>query len=111
MLLLGAWTFVFPSLAAATSQYIRNTTVTYVEAGWAGEGMALHLATPAVSNGCPSGSNLTDFAIASSHPSYAEEVTLLYIAYVKKKTITVVIEDTACAFGNRSSVTSIQLSQ
>ncbi|MFT4925508.1 MAG: hypothetical protein ACI8WB_001601 [Phenylobacterium sp.] len=79
--------------------------VTYIENGWFGEGVAIHMSSGTA--GCPAGD--TDYAVEASHPAYKEIVALATSAFVAAINVEIVTATGSCAFGDRNKILSIRL--
>lgn len=98
-------------LAASPSGYasqvaLAPTTITFVENGWFGEGLAIQT-TATYSTSCYGGG--TQFAVPITHPAYKDIVAIALAAYAIGSTVQIVIEDSTCAFAGRMSILSIRL--
>ncbi|XXT21292.1 hypothetical protein WME94_06990 [Sorangium sp. So ce429] len=79
--------------------------VTYLENGWFGEGMAVHL-TASVP-GCKD----HEYAIPVEHPSYKDMTAMLLSAFINNRQVELVVDQGVCIFGDRTKVLSVRLSQ
>jgi hypothetical protein len=94
--------FAVNPLAAET---IGPTKISFVEPGWSGEGLAIH--TDKGLSGC--GAPDTEFAIAKSHPSYNELLSMTLTAFAAQSNVEIVAYAGVCIFGARTKVVSIRL--
>ena len=115
MFLLGACAFVLlfaiqARAACCTPAPSDGTasTVAYVENGWFGEGLAIHLSTPlAFVTQCPAPAY--DFALPASHPSYREVAAMILLAYASGVPVQLMVDPASCLFGGRTAIASVRL--
>lgn len=79
--------------------------VIYVENGWNGEGLVVHLNLGTA--GC--GASTNDFAVDVNHPAYKQIVALALTAYSMSADVQLVVEPGVCIFGGRTKILSIRL--
>src|SRR5512132_260297 len=111
MLLLAA--FVFASLSAFEARAISpapsdgtTSRITYVENGWFGEGLAVHLSAPLTyATQCAAAAN--DFAVAASHPMFKEISAMIMLAYASGAPVQLMVDPASCIFGNRTSIVAV----
>jgi hypothetical protein len=103
------WAAIFLLLPAICSAEVAQTgygKITYLENGWAGEGVALHHSGNAI-DGCPADPH--DFGIDKNNPLFKELVALAMAAYTTESNVELVVEKKDCIFGGRTKVISIRL--
>lgn len=81
------------------------SNITYLENGWAGEGLVVKLNNGYP--GCPATD--TEFAVLSTHPSYKDIIALATSAFMASTNVELVIEPGDCVFGDRTKIISIRL--
>lgn len=91
---------------AAAAYAIAPGKITYIENGWLGEGLALHVSGSGVS-GCTA--QPTEFAIGKDHPAYRDMVAIALSAFASSSDVEIVAEAGTCLFGNRTKVLAIRL--
>ena len=99
----------FISLLIATNAHawsvVGPAKITFLENGWFGEGIAIHLDKGVA--GCNSADN--DFALSADHPSYKEIIAFATSAFMSSSNIELVVEEGVCIFGDRTKILSIRL--
>src|SRR5690242_9787603 len=72
-----------------------TSAVAYVENGWFGEGLAIHLSTPlAFATQCSAPSY--DFALSASHPAYKEVAAMILLAYGSGVPVQLMVDPASC---------------
>jgi len=105
---------MFTAVAASVASMSANagfypvgpTNITYVENGWFGEGLVVHLGIPAPA-GCATG--VDDYAIHATDAAYKQMVPMLLGAYFASKQVQVVIDSDTCGFANRAKIVGVRL--
>jgi len=100
--------FVFFVLVGANAnafEYVGPGKITYLENGWFGEGVALHLDKG--TSGCPAMD--IDFGIPSDHPSFKEMTALATSAFLASANVELVVDVGNCVFGSRTKILAIRL--
>lgn len=102
--------FALVATQAQAQTVVGPGTVTYVENGWYGEGIAIHTDASIVAPaGCTAPTN--EFAVLSTHAAYKQVVAMLLSAYYTKAKLQLVVTPGACTFGNRTTILSVRLMQ
>ncbi|WOS39489.1 hypothetical protein [Xanthomonas rydalmerensis] len=89
-------------------QVMPSAKITYVENGWYGEGVAIHMSIDGPP-GCSAA--LNDLAIDKNHPSYQELIAMALTAYTKNMDVGLVVDPGVCLFGGRVKVIAIRFVQ
>jgi hypothetical protein len=85
---------------------VATGTITWVEAGWFGEGMAISITGSGLA-GC---GVATEFAVPSSANNYKDLVSMIMAAYLSARTVTVIGTAGTCAPpGGRTQISSLHL--
>ena len=85
-----------------------TSMVAYVENGWFGEGLAIHLSTPlAFATQC-SAPNY-DFALPATHPGYKEVAAMIFLAYASGVPVQLMVDPASCLFGGRTAIAAVRL--
>lgn len=89
------------------------STITYVENGWHGEGLAVGIPLSTVNPGfagCTAISpELGQFFIPKTHPAYKELTAIALTAYTASTRVWIVAHDNQCQLGGRVKLFSIRL--
>jgi len=101
---LSASLFLFAPVAIA-ADVVGTGRIVWLENGWAGEGLALHLDNSGAT-GCPSPS--TEFAVNKNHPAFRELTAIALTAYTSGANVELVGDRGVCHMG-RTSLISIRL--
>jgi len=88
-------TIIYSAHAMAWS-VVGNTKINFVENGWNGEGLALHVDYGL--SGCPAPD--TEFAISANHPAYKELVSIVLAAFTTQAKVQIVADPEVCLFGD-----------
>ena len=95
---------------AQTFAAVGPTYINYVENGWFGEGIAIHVDQSAPA-GCVVNTGFGDFGVRSDHPAYDKITALILSAFFSHSAVELVVNPGNCVFGNRTNVVSVRLIQ
>ena len=105
VLALTAIALVWPRDAHAVSS-INNVTISWIENGWYGEGLAFAISGVGIS-GCGASN---EFAIPVTASNYKDLVAMVLSAYLATRSVNVVVNGGTCAApGNRTQIVAIHM--
>jgi hypothetical protein len=92
--------------ARAEMQLVWHGKIIYIENGWHGEGLAIHMST----NGPPGCSaELNDFAIDRDNLAYKELTAMALASFTSDAEVELIVDPGVCTFGGRTKVVSIRM--
>lgn len=91
---------------AQNIQTVPMTKISYLENGWSGNGLAIHVSGAGI-DGCPAANN--KFALSDDHPGYDTILALALSAQAQDADIELIVDKGNCLFGDRTRILSIRL--